>query len=159
MSMVIREMRDDEADAVAGMVQGLARHIGVDFIPKVTGAALLQARDLVDAVVAEDDGVLLGACLGLMTFSTWRGTKGLYIVDLYVEEDARGRNIGLELLRASARRAAERGACFIKLEVDETNSGAERFYARLGFRQKAEDRLHILEQDQLETFISMGEET
>ena len=39
MTLVIRDMRDDDADAVALMVKGLARHIGTDFEPKVTGAA------------------------------------------------------------------------------------------------------------------------
>ena len=91
-----------------------------------------------------------------MTFSTWRGAKGLYVVDLFVLPEERGRNIGLKLLRASARNFAKRGAEFIKLEVDETNTGAERFYSRLGFEKKTEDRLHILEQDRFTTFVSKG---
>jgi ribosomal protein S18 acetylase RimI-like enzyme len=91
-----------------------------------------------------------------MTFSTWRGAPGLYVVDLFVLPEARGRNVGLDLLRCSARRFAKRGARFIKLEVDETNHGAERFYARLGFVKKTEDRLHILEQDGLQKFTSAG---
>ena len=87
-----------------------------------------------------------------MTFSTWRGAPGLYVVDLFVLPEARGHNVGLDLLRCSAQRFAARGAQFIKLEVDETNLGAERFYARLGFTKKAEDRLHILEQDRFMEF-------
>lgn len=156
MSLTVRPMREEEAEAVARMVRGLAEHIGTDFVPKLTGEKLNAAQDLIDVVVAEDGGQLLGACLGLMTFSTWRGAPGLYVVDLFVLPEARGKNIGLELLRASARRFAKRGAKFIKLEVDETNTGAERFYARLGFTKKAEDRLHILEQDKLQSFISVG---
>lgn len=158
MSLVVRPMRVGEADAVAAMVRGLAEHIGTGFVPKLTGEKLNAAHDLIDVVVAEDEGgQLLGACLGLMTFSTWRGAPGLYVVDLFVRPEARGRNIGLELLRASGRRFARRGAQFIKLEVDETNTGAERFYTRLGFTKKTEDRLHILEQDGLTAFISAGE--
>jgi ribosomal protein S18 acetylase RimI-like enzyme len=159
MMLAPRAMRPEEADAVAGMVRGLAEHIGTGFVPKLTGEKLARARDLIDVVVVEEDGRLIGACLGLMTFSTWRGAPGLYVVDLFVLPEARGRNVGLELLRCSAQRFAERGAEFIKLEVDETNTGAERFYARLGFTKKTEDRLHILEQDKLIKFISMGEPT
>lgn len=146
-------MRAGEAEAVAGMVRGLAEHIGTNFVPALTGEGLRKASDLIDVVVAEDDGRLVGACLGLMTFSTWRGAPGLYVVDLFVLPEARGRNVGLDLLRCSARRFAERGAAFIKLEVDETNTGAERFYARLGFNKKTEDRLHILEQDRFQAFV------
>ncbi|MCB1435058.1 MAG: GNAT family N-acetyltransferase [Alphaproteobacteria bacterium] len=159
MTLLIRDMHDDEADAVAQMVKGLARHIGTDFVPQVTGEALCMSRDLIDIVVADDDGRLLGACLGLMTFSTWRGCRGLYVVDLFVEPEARGRSIGLHLLREEARRAVRRGAAFIKLEVDESNTGAERFYARLGFAKKTEDRLHILEQNRLHDLISTGDVT
>jgi len=153
MSFEVRPMRADEAEAVAGMVRGLAEHIGTDFVPALTGERLRHASDLIDVVVADNGVRLVGACLGLMTFSTWRGAPGLYVVDLFVLPEARGRNVGLALLRCSARRFAARGAAFIKLEVDETNTGAERFYARLGFTKKAEDRLHILEQDRLEKFL------
>ena len=159
MSFAVRPMRAEEAHAVAGMVRGLAEHIGTGFVPELTGEKLNAAQDLIDVVVAEEGGQLLGACLGLMTFSTWRGAPGLYVVDLFVVPEARGRNVGLDLLRASARRFARRGAQFIKLEVDETNAGAERFYARLGFAKKTEDRLHILEQDDFSQFISAGEGT
>jgi len=159
MSIALRPMRPEEADAVAGMVRGLAEHIGTGFVPKLTGEKLSLAQDLIDVVVAEEAGRLIGACLGLMTFSTWRGAPGLYVVDLFVLPEARGRNVGLDLLRCSAQRFARRGAEFIKLEVDETNTGAERFYARLGFTKKTEDRLHVLEQDKLRKFITMGEST
>lgn len=157
MSLEVRPMRADEAEVVASMVRGLAVHIGTDFVPALTGDTLRAAADLIDVVVADDGGRLAGACLGLMTFSTWRGAPGLYVVDLFVLPEERGRNVGLELLRCSARRFAARGARFIKLEVDETNTGAERFYARLGFNKKAEDRLHILEQDRFMEFL--GENT
>jgi len=153
MSITVRPMRADEAGDVAGMVRGLAEHIGTGVVPKLTAGKLTAAADLIDVVVAEEGGHLIGACLGLMTFSTWRGAPGLYVVDLFVLPEARGKNVGVDLLRCSARRFAARGAEFIKLEVDETNTGAERFYARLGFGKKTEDRLHILEQDRFKHFV------
>lgn len=156
MSVTIRPMQDADAAAVAGMVRGLAEHVGSSTVPKLTAEKLVAARDLIDVMVAEENGAVIGACLGLLTFSTWRGEKGLYIVDLFVNAEARGKQAGERLLRASAERAAQRGARFIKLEVDETNTGAERFYARLGFTKKTEDRLHVLEQDRMTEFISMG---
>ena len=159
MTLVIREMRDEDASGVAAMVRGLAEHVGVTEMPKLDSQRLVAARDLIDVVVAEEHGELLGACLGLMTYSTWRGARGLYVVYLFVAAKARGRKLGERLLQESARRAASRGASFIKLEVDIDNPGAERFYARLGFAKKSQDRLHILEQDGLKDFISMGENT
>ena len=159
MSCIIREMREDESTQVVEMVRGLARDTVTGVVPKLTADGLLAARDLIDVVVAVDDRRILGACLGLMTYSTWRGAPGLYIVDLFVGAESRGRNIGLRLLRQSAVRAAEKGARFVKLEVDRGNDGAARFYTRIGFGEKAGDRLFILEQDRLKEFIAMGDAT
>jgi ribosomal protein S18 acetylase RimI-like enzyme len=150
--MIIRDMHECEAEAVADMVHGLARDLSLDVIPHITSPKLLAARDLVTITVAEENGMLLGACLSLMTFSTFRGSKGMYVVDLFVNATARNRNIGHKLLQAAARSAVAKGATFIKLEVDVTNEGGARFYERIGFKKKPEDRLFILDQDGLTNF-------
>lgn len=147
--MIIRDMADGEAQAVADMVHGLARDLALKVIPNITARKLLDACDLVNVVVAAENDRLLGACLSLMTFSTFRGTKGMYVVDLFVDGAARNRHIGLALLKQSARAAVAKGATFIKLEVDVTNEGGARFYERIGFTKKHEDCLFILEQDGL----------
>lgn len=145
MTIAVRLMRAGEEEAVARMVQGLARDVGVSTVPKLDAAALAAHADLIDVTVAEE-GALLGACLTLMTFSTWRAAKGLYVVDLFVDPAARNRQVGLALLRAAARLGREKGARFIKLEVDFRNEGAARFYERLGFVRHDEDRLFIIEE-------------
>ena len=157
MTFEIRNMQDNEAQIVADMVHGLARDLSLNVIPALTGKVLMESLDLVNVVVAAEAGKLLGACLSLMTFSTFRGSKGVYVVDLFVDAAVRNRNIGEALLRETARRGKVRGAKFVKLEVDLTNAGAGRFYERLGFKKKLEDRLFILEQDGLNYFIAERE--
>jgi ribosomal protein S18 acetylase RimI-like enzyme len=157
MSLIVREMGAGEAEPVAEMVRELACGVGSATEPRLTAQGLDDARDLVDVVVGEDEGRLVGACLSLMTFSTWRGVRGLYIVDLFVAQQARGRNVGIELLRRAAARGMARGARFIKLEVDRDNAGAARFYERLGFARKEEDRLFVLEEDGLGSLMSRRE--
>lgn len=152
MSVVIRSMEDNEADAVAQMVRELARDQGSDVIPKLTAAKLLAGRDLIDVVVAQEEAKLLGACLWLMTYSTWRARKGIYIVDLYVASEARNRRIGAKLMAEATTRGKARGARFIKLEVYPGNTGAARFYERHGFT-RMDDRLYILEGDLLDQLI------
>lgn len=137
------------------MVAALARDTGAGIMPRLTGPALAEAGDLIDVVVAETgDHRLAGACLSLMTFSTWRGARGLYVVDLFVDGGTRGQGIGLLLLKEAARRGWRRGARFIKLEVDNENAGAARFYGRQGFSRKEADRLFVLEAEALEQFIA-----
>jgi ribosomal protein S18 acetylase RimI-like enzyme len=142
-------MRPDEADQVVAMIQALAVHIGGGTIPATTAESLRENSDLIDVVVAERSGRIVGACLALLTFSTWRGKKGVYVLDLYIDETERGLGTGKLLLAEAAARGHRRGARFIKLEVDVSNDGAARFYERLGFRRKDEDRLFALEEEQM----------
>jgi ribosomal protein S18 acetylase RimI-like enzyme len=153
MTLVIRPMRAEDAPDVVAMVQGLARDTAPDVVPKLTPENLVDNDDLIHVTIAEDGGGILGACLTLMTFSTWRGLKGLYVVDLIMDARARNRGIGLKLLREAARRGRAKGARFIKLEVLTTNDGAARFYERLGFARHDEDRLFILEDEKVTAFI------
>lgn len=153
MTVTIRPMADTDAPAVVAMVQGLARDTATDIIPKLTPQSLIGNRDLIDVTIAEDQEGMLGACLTLLTYSTWRDARGLYVVDLFIDGRARNRGIGLKLLRAAARRGRAKGARFIKLEVYHTNDGAARFYERLGFGRHDEDRLFILEDEKMTALL------
>ena len=154
MTLTIRPMRDHDAPHVVAMVRGLASDTGSDVVPKLTPENLIAARDLIDVTIAEDGGAILGACLTLLTYSTWRDAKGLYVVDLFIDGKARNRGIGLKLLRQAGRRGRAKGARFIKLEVNHTNDGAARFYERLGFVRSDKDRLFVLEDDKVTAFLS-----
>jgi ribosomal protein S18 acetylase RimI-like enzyme len=154
MTLIIRPMREDDAPNVVAMVQGLARDTGSDVVPKLTPESLIAERDLIDVTIAEDGGAVLGVCLTLLTYSTWRDAKGLYVVDLFIDDKARNRGIGLKLLREAGCRGRAKGARFIKLEVNHTNDGAARFYERLGFVRNDKDRLFLLEDDKVTAFLS-----
>jgi ribosomal protein S18 acetylase RimI-like enzyme len=153
MTLTLRPMRDDDAPQVVAMVRALARDTGADVIPKLTPENLIASRDLIDVTIAEDEAGILGACLALLTYSTWRDARGLYVVDLFVDGRARNGGLGVKLLRAAARRGRAKGARFIKLEVDRANAGAERFYERLGFVRNDKDRLFVLEDDKVTSFL------
>jgi ribosomal protein S18 acetylase RimI-like enzyme len=157
MTLTVRPMRDHDAPHVVAMVRGLASDTGSKVVPKLTPENLIGSRDLIDVTIAEDETGLVGACLTLLTYSTWRDAKGLYVVDLFVDARARNSGIGLKLLREAARRGRAKGARFIKLEVDCTNEGAARFYERLGFVRIDKDRLFVLEDDKVTTFLSEGD--
>jgi len=153
MTVTVRPMRPEDAPHVVAMVHGLARDTGADVVPKLTAQGLIGNGDLIDVTIAEDTGGMLGACLTLLTYSTWRDAKGLYVVDLFIDGKARNQGIGVMLLREAARRGRAKGARFIKLEVYDTNAGAARFYERLGFVKNDKDRLFVLEDDKVTEFL------
>lgn len=147
MGFRVRPMKAGEEDAVAVLVRQMPKDIGLDVVPLVTGQNLRDCKDVAQVTVIEDTGQMLGVCLWAMTYSSWRGCRGIYISDLYVMPFARGKQVGEKLLVGTIREAQKRGASFIKMEVDATNSGAARFYERLGFKHKSQDQIFILEPD------------
>jgi ribosomal protein S18 acetylase RimI-like enzyme len=150
MSIGIKPMRVGQEDAVAVLIRQLPKDLGLNIMPKITGESLRQAKGLAEVTVAEDAGLLLGVCLWTMTYSSWRGAPGIYISDLYVLPHARGRKIGEKLLRGVVAQSKKRGATFVKMEVDETNQAAAKFYGRLGFTHKVEDKIFILESNEFQ---------
>ena len=85
-----------------------------------------------EALLAELDGVPVGFALFFHNYSTWQGSPGLYLEDLYVEESARGHGLGLDLMVELARIAEERGCARLELSVLDWNPTRD-FYHRLGF--------------------------
>jgi ribosomal protein S18 acetylase RimI-like enzyme len=145
MSLEIRMMRDGEEDAVAVLIRQLPKDLGLTTVPKMTGKNLRDAKGLAHVTVAFDAGLILAVCLWTLTYSSWRGSPGIYISDLYVLPHARGRKIGEQLLRGTVIEAQKKGAEFIKMEVEVSNEAGARFYERLGFIHKSDDRIFILE--------------
>ncbi len=150
MSLGIRMMQEGEEDAVAVLIRQMPKDLGLTVVPKMTGQNLRDAKGLAQVTVAVDAGLMLGVCLWTMTYSSWRGSRGIYISDLYVLPHARGRKIGEKLMRGTVLEAQKQGAGFIKMEVEVSNEAGARFYKRLGLRHKSDDRIFILEPEAFE---------
>jgi ribosomal protein S18 acetylase RimI-like enzyme len=150
MGVGFRSMRAGEEEAVAAMIRQLPKDLGHDALPLVTGESLRGASDFVKVLVADDSGLLLGCCVWMPVYSTWRGCKGIYITDLYVMAHARGKRVGERLIRQLCREAQKIDARYMRLEVDIENPRATQFYERLGFKQKTDQFNCFLEADELE---------
>ncbi|SEF82925.1 Acetyltransferase (GNAT) family protein [Thermomonospora echinospora] len=95
-------------------------------------ASLFGPEPRVFAHVAEQDGEVVGFALWFLTFSTWMGTHGIYLEDLYVRPEARGGGHGRALLTELARIAVERGYRRVEWSVLDWNEPAIGFYKALG---------------------------
>jgi GNAT superfamily N-acetyltransferase len=74
----------------------------------------------------------LGFALFFTTFSTFVGRPGIYLEDLFVEEEVRGLGLGKALLRYLARLVVERGYGRLEWSVLDWNRPSIEFYRRLG---------------------------
>lgn len=95
-------------------------------------SALFGPRRFAEAVIARYRDVDSGFALFFHTFSTFAGRPGLYLEDLYVTPEARGRGIGRALLAHLAGVAVARDCARLELSVLHWNEPAIRLYHRLG---------------------------
>jgi GNAT superfamily N-acetyltransferase len=100
--------------------------------------ALFGPRPYAEVVLAEDAGVPIGFALFFHTFSTFLGQPGLYLEDLFVVPEARGRGVGRALLAHLSRLAVERGCGRVEWAVLDWNTPAIRFYDSLGAQPNSE---------------------
>lgn len=95
---------------------------------------LFGPRAYAEVVVAEFDGEPAGFALFFHNYSTFLAQPGIYLEDLYVTPEARGRGVGRRLLARLARLAKERGCGRLQWWVLDWNESAIRFYRSLGAR-------------------------
>lgn len=94
--------------------------------------SLFGSLPAAECVIAEDGGKAVGFALFFHNFSTFLSLRGLYLEDLYVRPEARGRGIGRALLAHLARIAVDRGCGRFEWAVLDWNEPAQNFYRRLG---------------------------
>ena len=85
-----------------------------------------------EALVAEDDGALIGYAIFFSTFSTFIGKAGIWLEDLYVREAFRPQGVGKSLLKALGKMAQERGAGRYEWCVLDWNQNAIDLYQQVG---------------------------
>jgi len=86
-------------------------------------------------LLAEQDGQVAGFALWFFTFSTWLGKPGLYLEDLFVRPELRGRGIGKALMLELARIAVREGCGRFEWNVLDWNQPSIDFYRSLGARE------------------------
>ncbi len=87
------------------------------------------SEGLFEALVAEEEGEVLGMMLFYNTYSTWKG-KMLYLEDFVVKESCRGRGIGQLLFDTFMDTAREKNARIVKWQVIDWNEPALKFYEK-----------------------------
>lgn len=96
-------------------------------------AALFGPEPKLFAHVAENaEGVVVGCAVWFLNFSTWDGTHGIYLEDLYVTPEQRGSGLGFALLIELARECVRNGYTRLQWAVLDWNTPSIEFYEKLG---------------------------
>ncbi|MCZ2822194.1 GNAT family N-acetyltransferase [Modestobacter sp. VKM Ac-2977] len=136
----MRRVRPDDVPTVLRLVRELAAYEESEHEARMTAdqlhAALFGESPALFGHVAltgaEDDAEIAGFALWFLNFSTWRGTHGLYLEDLYVSPAHRGTGLGRELLRTLADECVARGFARLEWSVLDWNTPSIDFYRAAG---------------------------
>jgi GNAT superfamily N-acetyltransferase len=142
VTVSIRPTKPADVPVVAELIRQLARFEKLEDEVVLTEDLLMTGlfgpRPYAEAVLAEVDGEPIGFALFFHTFSTFLARPGIYLEDLFVLADHRGRGVGRALLAHLARLAVERGCGRLEWAVLNWNKEAIGFYERLGAKPNSE---------------------
>jgi GNAT superfamily N-acetyltransferase len=122
--------------AFLALVRALAAFEGLEAPDAAAAQRLLDdafgPRPRYELTLVELGGQVVAYAAYFETYSTFRALPSLYLEDLFVREDARGRGIGSMLLSHLGRLALERGCGRFEWSVLDWNERARGFYRTLG---------------------------
>src|SRR5215831_1847769 len=134
--LTIRQATSADASLILDFIRGLAEY------EREPNAVIATERDLIRdgfgpdpkyrCVIAEWDSRPAGFAFFFYNYSTWRGRPGLYLEDLFVLPEMRGKGIGKALLEHLAQIALSENCYGIRWMVLEWNEPAIKFYESLG---------------------------
>lgn len=136
MSVTIRRARPGEAGLVLSFIRDLAdyeklRH-EVEATEAMIDAALFGDSPRLFCDIAEWNGEPAGFAVWFINYSTFSGRSGIYLEDLFVRPEHRGRGLGKALLVQLARTCVENDWSRLQWSVLDWNTPSIEFYKSLG---------------------------
>jgi GNAT superfamily N-acetyltransferase len=140
--MKIRPARKDETSIILQLIKDLAEY------EKAPDEVKASEKEIIETIFADNpkvfcdlvevDGDIAGMAIWFLNYSTWQGKHGIYLEDLYVKLEYRGRGYGKALLQHLASICNERGYGRFQWWVLDWNSPAIEFYRSLGAEAMSE---------------------
>lgn len=134
----IVEATEGDVPVILAMILGLAEYEKLSHMVQATEDKLRETlfgpKPGAEVLLARIDGETAGMALFFPTYSTFLAQPGIYLEDLYVRPDYRGKGAGLALFRQLAQLAIERNCGRVEWEVLDWNEPSIRFYQALGAR-------------------------
>lgn len=131
----IRLAREEDIKPILDLIGRLAEYEGFGQDVAATEAALHDAlfvKKQAEVIFGEQDGRPAAFALFFQSFSGFLGKPNLYLEDLFVDEEYRGKGLGREMFARLAAIAKERGCQRIDWLCMDWNEKAIRFYEGMG---------------------------
>ncbi len=146
----IRFAREDESGIVLELIRGLAVYEKMEDEMTATEEQIhetLFVNREAEVLLAQYKGKPVGFALFFHTYSTFLGKAGLYLEDLFIKEEARGKGIGKLFFKYLAKIALERGYGRMEWCCLDWNQKSIDFYIHMGAKVLDDRRIYRITED------------
>ncbi len=158
--ITIRPATARDVPAILGFIRALAHYEHLEHEVVATEDSLRYTlfgpRPYAEVVFACVDEEPQGFALFFHNYSTFLGKPGIYLEDLFVRPEARGRGLGKRLLAWLAKTTVERDCGRLEWAVLDWNAPSIGFYKSLGAMHKSEWQIFRLTGDALVALADQG---
>jgi len=135
--MRIRRAVPEDVATLHELIRDLALYERALEMAQATPEQLLEsffsdAPNVTCDFVETDEGEVAGFAVWFLNYSTWTGTHGIFLEDLFIKTEFRGRGYGKALLIHLAKECVERGYHRLKWSVLDWNQPSIDFYRSIG---------------------------
>jgi GNAT superfamily N-acetyltransferase len=152
VSFSIRYAEASDSELILDFVKELAVFEGMGELVTATAADIrdsLFGKKQAEVVLGEAGDKPAAFALFYPVYSTFLGRANLFLEDLFVREEFRGRGYGKKILAHVARIATERGAARLDWYVFSENENGAAFYGHIGATPLADRRTYRLDGENL----------
>ena len=153
--MEFRYAKENDAAIILQFIKDLAEYENMSSEVVATEELLREwifEKKKAEVIFAVEDGVEVGFALFFHNFSTFLGRAGIYLEDLFVKPDERGKGYGKGLLKKLAEIAVERGCGRLEWSCLDWNKPSIDFYLSLGAKPMDEWTAYRIAGETLEKF-------
>ncbi len=151
--LVIREATKRDVALILSLIKELAvyeklLHEVVATEDQLT-EMLFGQKKYAEVLIANYDNENAGFALFFHNFSTFLGKPGIYLEDIYVKPQLRGKGIGKSLLLSLVKLAKERNCGRVEWAVLNWNESSIKFYKSLGAKPMNQWTVYRLSEDEI----------
>ena len=155
--ITLRRATEEDVPLILEFIRALANYENeldnVTATPETLREHLFGDPPKARVVFAEMDGEALGFAVYFYFFATYRGKPGIYLEDIFVKPEARGRGVGKALFRFLVREVKEAGGDFLRWWVADFNHSGIAFYESLGARREDSHFIYHLEDEKMDRLL------
>ena len=158
MSFTIRKATENDIPTILHLITQLAIYEKLEHEVVATEETLKQTifvQNYAEVIIGEEDGQPVGFALFFHNYSTFLSKPGIYLEDLFVEVEHRGKGYGKKLLAELARIAKERNCGRLEWSVLNWNTPSIEFYKSLGAKPMDEWTVYRLTEQEINDLAAL----